>query len=101
MYRALVKRRISARFVGALSEGDADAMVQQTAPDVVHYFPGRGALAGTRHSRDELRRWFVRLFGLIPRLQFAVDDVAVAGGLRHTRVTVRWRNWGDAADGRP
>jgi ketosteroid isomerase-like protein len=101
MYRSVVKRRIRARFLGALSEGDAEAMVAQTAPRVVHFFPGRGALAGTRHSRDELRIWFERLFHLLPRLRFAVEDLAVAGGPRHTRVTVRWRNWGEAADGKP
>jgi ketosteroid isomerase-like protein len=99
MYRALVRRRVIARFEGPLSEGDFEAMVAQTAPGVVHFFPGRGALAGTRHSREELRSWFERLFGLLPRLRFAVDDIAVAGGPRHTRVMVRWRNSGEAADG--
>jgi ketosteroid isomerase-like protein len=101
MYRAMVRRRVRARFLGPLSAGDADAMVEQTAPAVVHFFPGRGALAGTRHSREDLRKWFGRLFHLLPRLQSAVDDIAVAGGLRHSRVIVRWRNWGEAADGKP
>jgi len=101
MFKTIVKRRVRARFVGPLSEGDADAMVKQTVPEVVHFFPGRGALSGTRHSREELRTWFGRLFHLIPRLQFAVDDIAVAGGLRHAHVVVRWHNWGEAADGGP
>jgi ketosteroid isomerase-like protein len=101
MFRALVKRRVRARFLGPLSAGDADAMVEQTAPGVVHFFPGRGALAGTRHSREELHTWFGRLFHLLPRLQFAVDDIAVAGGLRHSHVIVRWHYWGEAADGKP
>jgi ketosteroid isomerase-like protein len=101
MYRAIVKRRVRARFLGPLSEGDAEAMVEQTAPDIVHFFPGRGALAGTRRSREDLRSWFERLFRLIPRLEFTVDEIAVAGGPRHTHVMVRWHNWGEAADGKP
>jgi ketosteroid isomerase-like protein len=101
MYRTVVKRRVRARFLDALSKGDAEAMIERTTPEVEHFFPGRGALAGTRHSRDELRSWFERLFRLLPRLQFAVDDIAVAGGPRHTHVMVRWRNWGEAADGKP
>jgi ketosteroid isomerase-like protein len=101
MYRALVKRRIRAVFLGELSRGDYLAVVKRTAPGVVQTFPGHGALAGTRRSRDALRAWFERLFRLFPVLRFEVDDIAVAGWPWRTVVTVRWRDWGHAADGEP
>jgi ketosteroid isomerase-like protein len=101
MYRALVKRRIRAAFLGELSRGDYLALVDRTAPGVVHSFPGHGALAGTRRSRDALRLWFERLFRLFPILRFEVEEVAVAGWPWRTVVTVRWRDWGQAADGEP
>ena len=101
MYHTVVKRLVRARFEHALSEGDHEAMVARAAPGVVQVFPGRGALAGTRRSRDDLRAWFERLFRLFPRLRFAVDDITVAGGPWRTLVTVRWRNRGEAGDGKP
>jgi ketosteroid isomerase-like protein len=99
VYHAFVRRRIRGTFLGELSRGDYEAVVRRTAPDVVHTFPGRGALAGTRRSRDALRLWFERLFRLFPALRFEVDDVIVSGWPWRTRVAVRWRNRGEAADG--
>ena len=101
MYRAFVRRRIRATFVHELSRGDYPAVVSRTARDVEHTFPGEGALAGTRRSRDALRQWFERLFRLFPELRFEVDDIAVTGWPWRTVVTVRWRDWGLAADGEP
>jgi ketosteroid isomerase-like protein len=101
MYRAFVRRRIRSTFVEELSRGDYQAIVSRTARSVVHSFPGGGALGGTRHSRDALRRWFERLFRLFPVLRFAVDDITVAGWPWRTLVAVQWRDWGEAADGQP
>jgi ketosteroid isomerase-like protein len=101
MYRAFVKRRIRAVFLGELSRGDYHAVVSRVAPGVVHSFPGQGALAGTRRSREALRAWFERLFRLFPILRFEVEDIVVAGWPWRTVVTVRWRDWGQAADGEP
>jgi ketosteroid isomerase-like protein len=99
MYRAFVRRRIRSTFVGELSRGDYRAVVGRTARAVVHSFPGRGALAGTRHTREALERWFERLFRLFPVLRFEVDEVLVTGWPWRTLVAVRWRNRGEAADG--
>jgi ketosteroid isomerase-like protein len=101
MYHAFVRRRIRNVFIGELSRGDYAAVVRRTAPDVVHSFPGDGALGGTRHSRDALRSWFERLFRLFPALRFDVEEVSVAGWPWRTVVAVRWRDWGTAADGQP
>jgi ketosteroid isomerase-like protein len=99
MYHAIVKRRIRGVFLEELSRGDFAAVVSRTAPGVVHTFPGDGALAGTRRSRDALTAWFERLFRLLPVLRFEVDDMVVSGWPWRTLVAACWRNWGEAADG--
>jgi ketosteroid isomerase-like protein len=101
VYHAFVRRRIRNVFTGELSRGHYPVVVSRTSPGVVHSFPGEGALGGTRHSRDALRYWFERLFRLFPVLRFEVDDISVAGWPWRTIVTVRWRDWGSAADGQP
>jgi ketosteroid isomerase-like protein len=101
MYHAFVKSRIRGVFLGELSRGDYRAVVSRTAAGVVHSFPGKGALAGTRRSQDALRLWFERLFRLFPVLRFEVEDIVVAGWPWRTVVTVRWHDWGEAADGEP
>jgi ketosteroid isomerase-like protein len=99
VYHWFVKRQIRRTFVGSLSEGDYRSVVERTAPDVVHTFPGTGALAGTRRSREALLAWFERLFRLFPVLRFEVEEVTSAGWPWRTVVTVRWRDRGQAADG--
>ncbi len=101
MYRAIVRRRIRGTFLNELSAGNYAAVVGRTAGDVVHVFPGEGALGGTRTSQDALRRWFERLFRLFPELRFEVDEITVTGWPWRTTVAVRWRDWGEAADGEP
>jgi ketosteroid isomerase-like protein len=101
VYRSFVARRIRRTFLGDLSRGEWRAVVARTAPGVVHSFPGEGALAGTRSSREALERWFARLFRLFPVLRFEVHEVAVSGWPWRTTVAVRWRDWGEAADGEP
>ena len=99
MYRAFVRWRIRKTFLEELSHGDHPAIVRRMAPNVIHTFPGAGALAGTRSSREALGLWFERLFRLFPVLRFAVDDIFVTGWPWRTVVAVRWRDWGEAADG--
>lgn len=101
MYHAFVRRSLRRGFEHDLSQGNYPALVRRTAAGVVHTFPGRGALAGTRTSREELQAWFGRLFRLFPVLRFEVEEIAVTGGPRRTIVTVCWRDWGEAADGEP
>jgi ketosteroid isomerase-like protein len=101
VYRTFVKRRIRGVFLKQLSDGDYAAVVAGTARNVAHSFPGEGALGGTRHGRAALTEWFERLFRLFPVLRFEVDDVIVTGWPWRTKVAVRWRDWGHAADGEP
>jgi len=84
-----------------VGQGDYETLLEQTAPSVLHVFPGDHALGGTRHTRDALRRWFERLFLLFPELHFEVKEVAVRGLPWDATVMVQWENRGRACDGQP
>jgi ketosteroid isomerase-like protein len=84
----LIERRIRAIFDG-LSRGDYTAAIDGLAPDVHHVFAGDHPLAGERHSRDAVRRWFERLFRLF-ELRFDVRGVFVSGPIWNAVVAVEW-----------
>ena len=103
-------------FEHELSDGDHTKLIAQLASDVVHRFAGEHALGGTRTSRDQFATWLARVGRLFPSMRFAVEEVVAAtrgvgGGVPagvvaagwpwRTVVTVRWRDWGQAADGEP
>ena len=89
MYALLVRRRVAGVFA-ALSRGDWDAALANTADDVHHVFPGIHPLGGERRDRALLAQWFDRLGRLFPGHVFEVHDIAVAGGPWRTRAAVRW-----------
>jgi predicted ester cyclase len=49
------------------------------APEFTHRFVGDNAMGGVRTTIDSQRRWFQRLFRLLPDIRFTVDDVIVQG----------------------
>jgi ketosteroid isomerase-like protein len=99
-FRLGVERNVRATF-RHVGQRDYESLLEQTAPSVLHVFPGDHALGGTRHTRDSLRRWFERLFLLFPELHFEVWEVAVSGLPWDATVMVQWENRGRACDGRP
>jgi len=99
-FRLAVKRNVRATF-RRVGQGDYETLLEQTAPSVLHVFPGDHALGGTRHTRDALRRWFERLFLLFPELHFEVKEVAVRGLPWDATVMVQWENRGRVCDGQP
>src|SRR5215207_8670709 len=99
-FRLGVERNVRATF-RRVGQRDYEALLEQTAPSVLHVFPGEHALGGTRNTRDALRRWFQRLFLLFPELRFEVKEVAVRGLPWDATVIVQWENRGRACDGRP
>ena len=101
MYHAIVRRRARRMFEHELSDGDHTKLIAQLASDVVHRFAGEHALGGTRTSRDQFATWLARVGRLFPSMRFAVEEVVAAGWPWRTVVTVRWRDWGQAADGEP
>lgn len=88
MYKAIVRRRISAGF-DALSRGDCSVALEGLADDVHHVFAGDHPLGGERHSRVAVERWFERLLGLF-ELRFDIRRVAVSGPPWKILATVEW-----------
>ena len=84
-----------------LSNGDYRTLLAACAPDVEHTFAGEHALGGTRHTREGLERWFERLFGLFPGLDFEVKRVLVRGWPWRTVAMVEWVDRARPADGVP
>jgi ketosteroid isomerase-like protein len=99
-FRLGVERNLRATF-RRVGQRDYETLLEQTAPSVLHVFPGEHALGGTRHTRDSLRRWFERLFVLFPELRFEIKEVAVRGWPWDATVMVQWENRGRACDGQP
>jgi ketosteroid isomerase-like protein len=99
-FRFGAERNVRATF-RLIDQQDYETLLEQTAPSVLHVFPGDHALGGTRHSRDALRRWFQRIFLLFPELRFEVKEVAVRGLPWDATVMVQWENRGRACDGQP
>jgi ketosteroid isomerase-like protein len=99
-FRLGVERNVRATF-RCVGQRDYETLLEQTAPSVLHVFPGDHALGGTRHTRDALRRWFERLFLLFPELHFEVKEVIVRGLPWDATIMVQWENWGSARDRQP
>jgi ketosteroid isomerase-like protein len=99
-FRLGVERNVRAIFQ-RVAQRDYDTLLEQSAPSVLHVFPGDHALGGTRQTRDALRRWFERLFLLFPELHFVVKEVTVRGWPWDATVMVQWENRGRACDGQP
>jgi ketosteroid isomerase-like protein len=100
MYKAITRHRARGVFE-ALSGGDWESTLEGVAPDVHHFFPGDNAIGGERHSKDAMRRWFERLYRLIPDLKFEVRSIAVKGPPWDMMVAVEWADHGHALDGVP
>jgi ketosteroid isomerase-like protein len=83
-FRLGVERNVRTTF-RRVSQRDYETLLEQTAPSVLHVFPGDHALGGMRYTRDSLRRWFERLFLLFPELHF--------------EIMVQWEIRGSARDG--
>jgi ketosteroid isomerase-like protein len=77
MYHAIVRRRITAAFAG-LSAGRIDAIMDELAPDAVHYFVGTHAFSGTRRTPATIRAWYERLLRLLQGIRFTLHEVRAA-----------------------
>src|SRR5918995_2679840 len=99
-FRLGVERNVRATF-RRVGQRDYETLLEQTAPSVLHVFPGDHALGGTRHTTEGLRRWFERLFLLFTELRFEIKEVAVRGWPWDATVMVQWENRGRACDGQP
>ena len=102
MYQLFAKH-MGRRFYGKLNEHDYEWIVQRYAEHMPlgHRHEGRDALGGTRHSADAARRWFQRLFTLIPTLHVDIREVVAKGWPWHVVVATEWVASGTCADGQP
>jgi ketosteroid isomerase-like protein len=98
MYKTIARRKARSTFE-ALSRGEWESSLRDVADDVHHVFPGDNAFGGERHSKQAMRRWFERLYRLIPELEFEVKRVSVRGWPWDMAVSVEWADRGVAADG--
>lgn len=100
MYKSIARRKARGVFE-SLSRGEWEDSLRDVADDVHHVFPGNNAFRGERHSKEAMRRWFERLYRLIPELEFEVKRVSVKGPPWDMYVSVEWADRGRAADGQP
>lgn len=92
-FAAVVQRRVRQSF-DALSRQEAQPALALMDDKVVYTFDAvtsRHALAGTRHSKQAVARWFERLFALLPG-QFKVLGIEVAGWPWHAKVSVHFED---------
>jgi ketosteroid isomerase-like protein len=98
MYHAIVRRRIQALFT-AVNNGNAEPVLASFAPRFEHAFLGEHALGGARHTLQAARRWYERLYRLLPDIHFDLRHVAVSGPPWNTMVVVDWDEANSGTDG--
>jgi ketosteroid isomerase-like protein len=98
MYHAIVRSRIRTLFE-AINRGDAEPVLAQFAPRFEHSFLGAHALGGSRHSLAATRRWYERLYRLLPDIRFDLKQILVSGGPWNTLVTIEWNETNSGTDG--
>ncbi len=98
MYHAIVKKRIHQLF-DAVNRGDAEPVLAGFAPRFEHAFLGEHALGGARHSLELTRRWYQRLYALMPDIHFTLERIAISGGPWRTLATAEWTETNSGTDG--
>jgi ketosteroid isomerase-like protein len=99
MYRAIVESRVRALF-DAVNCGNAEPVLSAFAPRFEHSFLGEHhALAGSRRTLLATRRWYERLYRLLPDIKFEVRRVWVSGAPWNTLVLAEWRETNSGTDG--
>jgi ketosteroid isomerase-like protein len=98
MYHAFVRKRVEALF-RAIGKGNAEPVLTGLAPRFVHFFLGDHALGGTRTTLETTRRWYERLYRLLPDIEFDLLTIRIAGPPWNTLVAVDWLETNSATDG--
>jgi ketosteroid isomerase-like protein len=89
LYSYIVKKKIRQTF-DDVNNHRWDEAVTAVAPQVHHRVSGIHALAGERHDKGALRRWFERLGRVQPNLHIKVNNIWVNGWPGNTTVFVQW-----------
>src|ERR1700731_3046643 len=99
MYHAIVEKRVHALFA-AVNRGDAEPVLQAFANRFEHSFLGEDhALGGARHTLAATRRWYERLYRLLPDIEFEVRRIRVSGSPWNTTVVADWKETNSGTDG--
>lgn len=98
MYRQLVERKIRA-LLDAVNSGDAEPVIAGFSRKFEHAYLGEHAMGGARHTVEATRRWYERLFRLLPDIHFTVERITVSGMPWNTTAIVEWRESNSGADG--
>ena len=85
LFSYIVKKRIRQTF-DDVNNHRWDEVLKAVAPNVHHRLPGANALAGERHDKETLRRWFERLGRVMPTVHLKVNNIWVKGWPWHTTV---------------
>jgi ketosteroid isomerase-like protein len=97
MYHAIVRRRLKQLF-DAINRGDAERVLRQFAGRFEHSFLGDTALGGSRRTLASTRRWYERLYRLLPDIRFDLDKIAVSGGPWNTIAVIEWLETNSGTD---
>lgn len=98
MYHRIVRRTIVRTFE-ELNAGNYEGVLKQLAPEFEHVFWGDHALAGVRCTMEKTRRWYERLFEVLPGLRFELRHILVKGMPWDTLVAVEWADYFTTRDG--
>jgi ketosteroid isomerase-like protein len=99
MYHAFVQRRVRALFA-AINRGDAEPVLRAFARRFEHSFLGEDhALGGSRHTLAATRRWYERLYRLLPDIRFELRRIWVSGAPWNTLVMAEWDETNSGTDG--
>ncbi len=97
MYHAFVRHRIR-RLFDAVNRGNAEPVLQLFAPRFEHCFLGDHALGGSRTTLAATRRWYERLYRLLPDIHFDLRAIAVSGRPWNTIAVVDWDETNSGTD---
>ena len=97
MYHAVVRRRLKQLF-DAVNHGDAEPVLRQFAGRFEHSFLGDTALGGSRRTLATTRRWYERLYRLLPDIRFDLGTIAVSGGPWNTIAVIAWEETNSGTD---
>ena len=96
-----IARQMARRAFRHYSRGDYEPIISSCADDMTFRTPGRGALGGTRHSRDGVMQLFDRLYRLFPDHRFEVHKIWVDGPPWNTWIAARWTRHATTQSGEP
>jgi ketosteroid isomerase-like protein len=98
MYHAHVRAQVRQLF-RAVNRGNAEPVLRLFGRRFEHDFPGDHALGGRRTTLAATRRWYARLYRLLPDIHFDLRDIWVGGGPWNTIVVIEWDEANSGTDG--